>query len=204
MDLFESLPEEKKMRILKVCVQEFAEYGFRDSSTNRIIYQAGIAKGSLFKYFGSKEDLYFYILDHVAGKIFKELKPLTSNLPDDLLSRLVYFAQAEFQLYLRHPLYFKLFRRAQENDGTQISHKVQAKYGAGAEASAREMLQGIRLDNLRRDREATINTVLWLLKGYNDSFTAGLPPEPDLKLVQQEYIQQMEVYLDIIRSGIYK
>lgn len=204
MDLFESLPEVKKQKILQVCIEEFAQYGFWDSSTNRIIRNAGIAKGSLFKYFGSKEDLYYYILDHVAGEIFKELSTLMVNPPDELLSRLVYFAQIEMQLHLRQPLYFKLFRRAQENDGTDISRSVREKYGAGAEDFAREMLKDISAENLRYGIENTIDTVLWLLKGFNESFLAELSEANDIELIQQEYLTRLQVHLDIIRNGIYK
>lgn len=59
--LFHELQEDKKQKIISVSISEFAKYGYTDSSTNRIVKDSGISKGSLFKYFESKEDLYFYV-----------------------------------------------------------------------------------------------------------------------------------------------
>ena len=46
--------------------ESFSRYTYAESSTNRIVEAAGIAKGSLFKYFVNKKDLYFYVLDSIV------------------------------------------------------------------------------------------------------------------------------------------
>lgn len=55
-------------------VSEFAEYGYENSSTNRIVKKAGISKGSLFKYFPTKEDFYFYVLDEITAELNSSLE----------------------------------------------------------------------------------------------------------------------------------
>lgn len=54
--LFFELKDEKRKKIIDTGISEFAKYNYNNSSTNRIVKDAGISKGSLFKYFESKED----------------------------------------------------------------------------------------------------------------------------------------------------
>ena len=54
MKLFTELDSEKQERILDAALKEFAEYGYENGSTNRIVKNCGISKGSLFTYFENK------------------------------------------------------------------------------------------------------------------------------------------------------
>ena len=64
-----NLPEDKRLRITDVAMQEFGARGFTAGSLNVIAESAGIAKGSLFQYFDDKRDLYLTICEHGASEI---------------------------------------------------------------------------------------------------------------------------------------
>ena len=70
---FDRLNPEKKERIINAALKEFAQNGYEKASTNEIIKEAEIAKGSLFNYFNSKKELYLFLLDYVT-KIIEELQ----------------------------------------------------------------------------------------------------------------------------------
>ena len=53
-----NLPKEKRARITRAAITEFARRGFSSGSMNVIARDAGIAKGSLFQYFDDKLDLF--------------------------------------------------------------------------------------------------------------------------------------------------
>ncbi|KZL90506.1 TetR/AcrR family transcriptional regulator [Clostridium magnum] len=71
IDKFESLPQEKKKRILDACIEEFALNGYDKASTNSIVKKAGISKGLLFHYFGSKKTLFLYVFDYCANYLIE-------------------------------------------------------------------------------------------------------------------------------------
>lgn len=208
MDLFESLSNEKKQKILHICIEEFAEHGYQNSSTNRIISRAQISKGSLFKYFGSKEELYFYVLDYVSEDLFSEMSSEMSIdtvlMPKDLIARLAYLARAEFEIHMKKPLYFKLFQKAQASDGTAVSQRFREKFGAGSEAIARDILADVSVDNLRYDKDSTIDAVLWLLRGFNESFSAEILDGDEVNTIQDKYMRRLETYLEMLQKGIYR
>lgn len=57
---FLSLSEEKRDRIINAAMKEFS-YGYKRASTDKIVKDAGISKGLLYHYFGTKENLFWFI-----------------------------------------------------------------------------------------------------------------------------------------------
>ena len=64
IEKFEKLDEEKRQNILRAALNIFAVKGYKDASTNKIVKEAGISKGTLFYYFKNKEGLYHYLIDY--------------------------------------------------------------------------------------------------------------------------------------------
>lgn len=73
---FEKISEEKKNRIIKAALKEFAVKGYEEASTNNIVKEAGISKGMIFHYFENKKNLYLYILDYCAELYFQKTKEI--------------------------------------------------------------------------------------------------------------------------------
>ncbi len=55
--------EKTKQAILAAALKLFAEKGFYNTSTRAISRKAGIAEGTLFNYFETKEDLALYFFE---------------------------------------------------------------------------------------------------------------------------------------------
>lgn len=73
---FEKISEEKKNRIIKAALKEFALKGYEGASTNSIVKEVGISKGMIFHYFENKKNLYLYILDYCAELYFEKTKEI--------------------------------------------------------------------------------------------------------------------------------
>ncbi|REE89003.1 TetR family transcriptional regulator [Paenibacillus taihuensis] len=75
-DSFKKISQEKRDKILGAAIVEFAERGFDSANINTIAQKADISVGSLYKYFGSKEDLYLMIIRigiESTKKVLKEI-----------------------------------------------------------------------------------------------------------------------------------
>jgi AcrR family transcriptional regulator len=75
---FLNLPPEKRETVMNAAIEEFAEYGLENASTNRIVKNSGIAKGSFYQYFEDKQDVFMHMLDLIEQKeieFFKEQHP---------------------------------------------------------------------------------------------------------------------------------
>ena len=58
LSTFRQLPPDKQERVLDAALAEFADQGYHQASLNRMVAQAGIAKGSLYQYFPNKEGIF--------------------------------------------------------------------------------------------------------------------------------------------------
>ena len=65
--------EAKRTRILEVATQHFAEHGYHAARVGDIATTLGIAKGSIFQHFGSKDGLFFEVYKRAVRSFPKYL-----------------------------------------------------------------------------------------------------------------------------------
>lgn len=71
---FFDLKKEKQDRMINASLKMFALNGYRHASTDDIVQEAGISKGLLFHYFGSKIGLYEFLFDYASHFAVVELQ----------------------------------------------------------------------------------------------------------------------------------
>jgi len=111
-ELFENLPEEKKKKIIDACIEEFANNGYEKASTNLIVKSAGISKGLLFHYFGSKKKVFLYILDYTINYILKKYYSIEEEKPSELFERMLWVSILKMKMFQEEPIMFKLIFNA--------------------------------------------------------------------------------------------
>lgn len=80
---FYNLPREKRETIVNAAIEEFAQYGLENASTNRIVENSGISKGSFYQYFEDKQDVFMYllsVLEQEKRDYFKDRHPPNMNM----------------------------------------------------------------------------------------------------------------------------
>ena len=63
-DKFSDLKKEKQDRMINAALKVFAMNGYQKASTDDIVKEAGISKGLLFHYFGSKAGAYTFMYEY--------------------------------------------------------------------------------------------------------------------------------------------
>jgi len=79
---FSKLENDKQQRILDTAIEEFARHGFRQASVNRMVQSLGIAKGSIFQYFGNKEGLFQVIFNYAVEMVRRSLRQVKQETAD--------------------------------------------------------------------------------------------------------------------------
>jgi AcrR family transcriptional regulator len=94
----ERLREERRVQILETAVQFFAEQGYYNTKISDIAQQLGLAKGTIYWYFDSKEDLFNRAFRHEFEKLARPL--YEKALQQDLAAaeKLLAIAQASLDL----------------------------------------------------------------------------------------------------------
>lgn len=71
---FDNLPEMRRTEILERCFMEFSEKGYEGASIAAIIADLGLARGSFYRYFEDKQDLYRYLYTHAMDLSIKGME----------------------------------------------------------------------------------------------------------------------------------
>jgi len=101
---FLNLPKVKRDNVINAAIEEFAEYGLENASTNRIVKNSGIAKGSFYQYFEDKQDVFMYLLMVIEQKemeYFKDIHPPRNNM--DTFQYFRWMVKTGMEFGLAHP-----------------------------------------------------------------------------------------------------
>ena len=80
--------EERKEEILDVAEQLFAEKGFDNASTNDIINRIGIARGTLYYHFQSKEEILDALVERITHMCINRSREIAQNKSIPLIQRI--------------------------------------------------------------------------------------------------------------------
>ena len=78
----------RKKEILDTAEQLFASNGFDNTSTNDIISAIGIARGTLYHHFTSKEDILDSVIDRINNTMMRDAEKIAGDKQIPLLDRL--------------------------------------------------------------------------------------------------------------------
>lgn len=134
MGIAERKAREKLIRhqqILDAAYEVFNEVGFLAATMDQIAERAELAKGTIYIYFKSKEEVYFSLLVNgldILIRLFKEMEK--RNPPTDQL--LEESARTLFRFYREHTSYFRIFMVMQQEDmqaklSPELSQRINAQ-----------------------------------------------------------------------------
>ena len=120
---YHNLPEEKRLKVERAAIAEFAANPLQSASINAIVSEAGIAKGSFYQYFENIDDLH----GHILSLIYKKKLEVINSLPLDSANldtfgylRRVLQAAVEFQIRYPDLARIEWFQRLNSNHLSSI------------------------------------------------------------------------------------
>lgn len=86
------LVEQKRQQILRAAIGLFSRDGFYRTTIQRIAREAGVSTGSIYQYFGDKEDVLYLALRVVLERYENEIPPLVEGVVCPLERLMIVFA----------------------------------------------------------------------------------------------------------------
>ena len=146
------LDEEKRTRILEAARDAFGSVGFQLTTIKNIAAATGIAQGTVYTYFGSKEELFDEVVNGIWEKFTEGLGEITLR-GGSMTRKFTEFLDFGFELLVQvHPLLRGMYTEANRKE--LLREKVEAicQYidALFASADARPLLFGDLSDEARR------------------------------------------------------
>jgi len=207
-DTFYALEPEKKERIINAALDEIAEKGFKKASTNAIVKRAGISKGMLFYYFGSKEELFDFLFEYIIEFVKGEYMEKFSNQikTRDFIERCKSLAELKRHMLTNHPKMIKFYENLYLPDNGEYFDK----YSGAILEIARIVKNGLYEDvdySLFREGitpEKTLTYIRWLTERYEQELTAKLVEDDRAEEKFEAAFEDYDALLTDLKKAFYK
>lgn len=113
----EALWASRQEEILEVAVRLFAQNGYSDTDTQQLAEELGVGKGTIYRYFPSKRELFLAAVDRVMRKMLAAVLGEIDSIQDPL-QRIYAAIHAFLRFFGKHPEFVELLiqERAQFKD----------------------------------------------------------------------------------------
>lgn len=193
---------EKRDNIINSAMKEFSTNTFQKASTNTIVKNAGISKGLLFHYFGTKDQLYKY-LEYFSSQVITEkvVEEIDWN-QQDIFLRLKQILMIKFKIFQQYP-YLADFSLLVFKDRT-VEEVMHINPDFPLELYSQIYSHNIDHSLFKKgiNVEKAINIIQWTLEKYSDEFRRGIQEgkiEFDYKVMEEE----IYVYIDMLKGCFY-
>lgn len=202
---FLKLNPEKQDVIIQAALDEFIEYGYDLASTNRIVERAGIAKGTLFKYFSSKEELFIYLFDKFADKVKPAIYLREDEVPEGLFEALKVMTMRKATLRYRYPKEYALVIQILKYANNPVYRKILDKYTDESMQYYQGLAQKVDISNLRPgvSREEAFRLVGWTLRGMEEYILEHASGMEYTEEYEKSLFADFDRMCELLKYGLY-
>ena len=200
-----AMEPDKRDRVINASMKEFAK-GFKSACTDTIVREAGISKGLLFHYFGTKDGLYSFILQNACEMIYNEYLTLIDLAQMDIIEKIWQMTLLKMDLTYKHPALFdflaKAYMELQENPNDEFTTYFEKTRSVATERVLADVDTSLFKDGV--DAKKAANIILWTLNGYSTSQINTSMRMEDYQKEYDRYLEDIKEYIDILRKTLYK
>ncbi len=200
LEKFHNIPFEKQNTIINAALETFGTNGYKKTSVSDIAAAAGISKAMIFHYFGTKKDLYFYLLNYCGSLMMGEITEKFNHNVTDFFDRLVMATTIKMSVIKKHPailsfLYSVYFETNEEVRGGIIELLSRSEGLRNTIA-----FDGMDYSKFKEGVDVTLimKMLTWMAEGFSGPSKSMKESELDAKL--GEFYEAME----LLRRNLYK
>ena len=203
IEKFMDLESHKRDRIINAALKEFC-CGYEKASTDVIVRDAGISKGLLFYYFGSKCQLYEFMIAYAKEATQLRYFDMINLNHKNILEGVWQMVLLKKDVLSRHPAILDFMK------------KVNDRVGYGTDTSKSDYIQP-DLDALYNQCDTSlfrqdinpqkVIDIIWrAMNGFLKKADAKLPTSSDERESQnyERFLENLRGYLDIFQLCFYK
>lgn len=203
-----AMKEEKRERLITEALKEFAK-GYSSAHTDEIVKQAGISKGLLFHYFGSKKELFLFLYRYALTTINKEFESVLLD-NDDFLENIWRASKKSIDISFEYPIIHNFLVKAVLSMEDLFPDGLPEDIPGLTSNTLPETIMEKANDSFFKDDiepEKAKQIVLWTIEGFRKKLIHFGKSAGELDNYTQHYdgfMKELEEYLWILRKTLYK
>ena len=171
IEKFNNIPVEKQNVIINGALKAFGRNGYKKTSVSDIAEAAGISKSMVFHYFGTKRDLYFYLINFCGNLIMGEVQEKFDPGITDFFDRIIHTSRIEMAATKRYPATMSFLTSFYLEDCEEVKADIQAILTQGEEVRNQIALSGTDFSKFKEGVDITLvmKMLMWITDGFVNS-----------------------------------
>ena len=183
--------------------EEFARVGYRSASTNRVVSAAGVSKGLLFSYFGTKQELYLTVLTNELERFVRAVAA-AELAGRDPIARFEQMIGAAFAYYNEHRIGFALMMSSTDIDRPLQRELLRRLAGARLPDPIEEVVAGVDRSRLLHGEGELRQVLSLVLNGIKQTIAANVRAGTSATALERIFRDELELATRVLRHGIYR
>ena len=154
--------ETKKKVIIKAAIKEFAKHGLTNAKIIDIAVTAGIGKGTVYEYFGSKEEIFYTALENSFEELLSQLNTIKNENcePDEKLKNLIKSYCLSLQKNGTNEIIYHFWAEGLRIGNRKIKFLIKKTYKEGKEIISSILEDGISKGYFKKKNSHNFATIL--------------------------------------------
>ncbi len=193
--------EERREEILDAAEKLFAAKGFDNTSTGDILDAVGIARGTLYYHFKSKEEILDGVIGRITNRLMQDAGEIVRKKELPVLERLT---KAIMSLNVESKIGYEIMEQVHRPQNALMHQKMQATLLAGINPILTELVkEGIEqgICHTRYPESVVEMTILYANVAFDELNVAGLRPEQREKKIAG-FIYNMERLMGMAEGSL--
>ena len=193
--------EERREEILDAAEKLFAAKGFDNTSTGDILDAVGIARGTLYYHFKSKEEILDGVIGRITNRLMQDAGEIVRKKELPVLERLT---KAIMSLNMESKIGYEIMEQVHRPQNALMHQKMQATLLAGINPILTELVkEGIEqgICHTRYPESVVEMTILYANVAFDELNVAGLRPEQREKKIAG-FIYNMERLMGMAEGSL--
>jgi len=204
---FMALDASKRTRIINAAMGEF-RYGYKKASTDIIVREAGISKGLLFHYFGTKENLYQFLVGYAMDTVQSNYFDMINHRQQDILESIWQMALLKKDISdIYPPIYDFLYGMHAHIKDSPNPEEISAIYAKKNRETMEDMYTHCDTTLFRDDIDTkkAVNLICWSLeRAFDDHETETISSDTGDGQSYERFLEELRGYIDIFRLCFYR
>lgn len=186
----------KREKIIETAFELFSQKSYHEVMMEDVAKLTSVAKGTVYNYFSSKEELYFSIMKQRMEKLTNSLKEKTEN-ENNSVDSLRSFVTHLYMFMIKHQNFFLMYRKENLHKDSDICIDLK-----NLEAKLRNLLAEIIRTGITKglfrqiDEDFSVNVILGCIFG---AVQRGI----DNKIMGHESVKEREKIFDFVLHGLF-
>lgn len=200
MEAFLALPEEKQNAVVDAAMLHFGKMGYKKASARDIATAAGISKGMIFHYFGSKKNMYFYLIDLAFQELIQAFAQIQFDQVTDFFDRIESGTKIKLDLIRKRPAMLNFLTSIYFETDPEVAEELGARMESGTDFQNNFVFTEI--DRKKFKETVDPELVLTILVKYAEGYVSGASFQNagDLDAMEQEFL----ACLKMMKANFYK